>query len=347
MSYVLSREPPSFTNINDLTYLRMYLVGPVIHTLDEGIVSELTNLVSLHLPFSYFNGIAKGAFRGMNKLTYLNLAYNKLAYVEDGALSELSSLEDLYLHGNELVSVPDNVFEGLTDLTLLYLDNNPGFPSNALVQADSVISLYLRYNEYHTLDPYVFQQMDSLRYLDISDPFVCDCKLQWTSLVEQYQVYIQSAVCSEISDHFSRSTSITTQSLYTNCSQTESFQCFNKSITCPNSQVCHNTDTGYFCGCPRGYSLYSSGECNDIDECNEATNCQQACQNTKGSFYCTCNEGYELASDGCSCDDVNECLDLNGGCEFGCLNNIGSYQCQCHYGLELINKTHCDTEIHM
>ena len=67
--------------------------------------------------------------------------------------------------------------------------------------------------------------------------------------------------------------------------------------------------------------------------------------NTDGSSHCTCNEGYELASDGYSCDDVNECLDLNGGCEFGCLNNIGSYQCQCHYGLELINKTHCDTEI--
>ena len=109
--------------------------------------------------------------------------------------------------------------------------------------------------------------------------------------------------------------------------------------------MCHNTDTGYFCGCPRGYSLYSSGECKDENECDEETDCQHTCVNTNGSFYCTCNEGYELASDGYSCDDVNECLHLNGGCEFGCLNNIGSYQCQCYYCLELINKTHCDTEI--
>ena len=58
-----------------------------------------------------------------------------------------------------------------------------------------------------------------------------------------------------------------------------------------------------------------------------STICQQAMPEYKRFILCTCNEGYELASDGCSCDDVNECLDLNGGCEFGCLNNIGSYQC--------------------
>ena len=345
MGYVLSREPPSFTNLVSLTHLRMYLVGPVTHVLDDGIVSGLTNLVILYLPNSYFNGIAKGALRDMNSLTNLDLRNNELTYIEDGALSELSSLERFYLYENELVSVSDNVFEGLTDLTYLYLDNNPGFPLNALLQARSVVYLYLRYNGYHTLDPYVFQQMDSLRYLYLSDPFVCDCKLQWASLVEQYQVYIQSAVCSEISDHFSRSTSITDQSLYTNCSQTESFQCFNKSITCPNSQVCHNTETSYFCGCPRGYVLPSSGQCTDTNECNEATDCQHTCVNTDGSFYCTCNKGYELASDGYSCDDVNECFDLNSGCEIGCRNTIGSYQCYCEYGHQLYNDTNCLSDI--
>ena len=279
----------------------------------------------------------------MSKLTYLSLAYNELTYIEDGALTELSSLEQLDLNENELLSVSDNVFEGLTDLTYLNLDDNPGFPLNALILARSVIRLYLRYNGYHTLDPYVFQQMESLRYLYLSDPFVCDCRLHWTSLVDQYELYIQSAVCSESYDPFPRS--ITTQSFYTNCSQTESFQCFSKSITCPSYQVCHNTENSYFCGCAIGDSLQSSGQCLDTNECDGTTNCQHTCVNTDGSFYCTCDEGYELASDGYSCDDVNECLYLNGGCELGCLNTIGSYQCQCYYGLDLINETHCDTEI--
>ena len=114
-------------------------------------------------PFRTSYGIAKGAFRGMNSLKYLNLAYNELTYIEDGALSEFSSLRRFYLDDNELVFLSDNAFEGLTDLTILELDNNQGFPLNSLIQADSVIYLSLRYNGYHTLDPYVFQQMDSLK----------------------------------------------------------------------------------------------------------------------------------------------------------------------------------------
>ena len=338
LQYVLSSEPPSFTNLLSLTYLSVSLVGPVTHALDEGIVSGLTNLVTLSIFHSYFNGITKGAFRNLNKLKYLHLEYIKLAYIEDGALRDLSSLKLLSLYNTNIQIVSDNVFEGLTDLTFLHLNYNPEFPLTALIQAKSVIKLYLGYNGYHTLDSYVFQQMNSLTYLFLSDRFVCDCDLRWTSLVGQYGLNILYGVC----EHFSRP--ITSVSLYANCSQTESFQCFNKSITCPDNQVCHNTEDSYFCGCPRGYALHNSGQCKDVDECDETTDCQHTCQNTEGSFHCTCDEGYELSSDGYSCDDIDECQVLHGGCEFGCSNTVGSYQCECNYGLELINKTHCDTE---
>ena len=343
MRYVLSREPPSFTNLLSLTYLRVFLVGPVTNALDEGIVSGLTNLVILYMYHSYFNGIAEGVLRNLNKVQDLSIGYSELVYIEDGALRDLSSLERLHLHDNNIQIVSDNVFEGLTDLTYLGLNNNPGFPLTALIQAKSVIFLYLSYNGYHTLEPYVFQQMNSLTILHLSDPFVCDCDLRWTSLVGQYGLTIQSSGCSESSDHFSRSITITT--LYTNCSQTESFQCFDKSIICPENQVCHNNENSHFCGCPRGYALHSSGQCKDVDECDETTNCQHACQNTEGSFHCTCDEGYELSSNGYSCDDIDECQVSNGGCEFGCRNTVGSYQCYCYYGHKLTNETHCDNEI--
>ena len=52
-----------------------------------------------------------------------------------------------------------------------------------------------------------------------------------------------------------------------------------------------------------------------------------------------------MDSNGSSCDDINECHELNGGCEFGCRNSIGSFQCYCYHGYELKNETHCDTEI--
>ena len=340
LHYVLSREPPSFINLLSLTYLSVSLAGPVTHALDEGIVSGLTNLVTLSLSNSYFNGITEGAFRHLNKLTRLYLANNELTYIEDGAFRDLSSLEVLLLFNNNLQIVSDNVFEGLTDLIILYLNSIPEFPLTALIQAKSVIYLYLRYNGYHTLEPYVFQQMDSLRYLYLSDPFVCDCDLRWTSLVGQYQLNIYG-VCDNNSLR-----SITNTTLYTNCSQTDSFQCFNKSITCPNNQICNNTENSYFCGCPRGYALHSSGQCVAVNECNETMDCQHTCQNTEGSFHCTCDVGFELSSDGYSCDDIDECQVSNGGCESGCRNTIGSYQCYCYYGLELTNDTHCGDKIH-
>ena len=343
--YVLSREPPSFTNLLSMTYLRIYLVGPVTRAFDGIVLDGLTNLVVLYLENSYFNGITKGAFRNSKQLTFLSFGKNELAYIEDGAFTEILSLERLYLHENNILTVSDNVFEDLTDLTYLTLSSTPGIPLNALIPAKSVTYLYLQYNGYHSLDPYAFQQMNSLEYLYLSDPFVCDCKLQWTSLVGQYGVYISSGICSEMMDSFQRSPSITNQQLYTNCSQTESFQCFNKSINCFGNQICHNTENSYFCGCPKGYALRSSGDCIDIDECDEATDCQHTCQNTKGSFHCGCNEGYELSSDGYSCNDVNECQEWNGGCEFGCRNTIGSYQCYCEYGHQLYNDTSCLSDI--
>ena len=159
-------------------------------------------------------------------------------------------------------------------------------------------------------------------------------------------IYSTYGVCSEPNNFFQKS--ITNPQLYTNCSQTESYQCFNKSITCPSNQVCHNTEDSYFCGCPIGYSqhrLHSSGECKDFDECDEETNCQHSCENTEGSYHCVCEEGYKLATNGYDCDDVNECQEWNGGCEFGCGNTMGSFQCYCEYGHQLYNKTHCEESI--
>ena len=339
LGYVLSREPPSFTNLLSLTFLEVRLSGPVTHALDESVVSGLTNLVRLFLTESYFNGITEGAFRNLNKLEYLYIGINELAYIEDGAFRDLSSLKLLSLYNNYIQIVSDNVFESLTDLISLDLSNNPEFPLTALIQAKSVVLLHLNNNGYRTLDSYVFQQMNSLRDLYLTDPFVCDCDLRWTSLVGQYGLTIRNGVCD---NNFSMS--ITNITLYANCSQTESFQCFDKSITCPDNQVCNNTEDSYFCGCSRGYVLHSSVHCEDVDECNGTTDCQHTCQNTEGSFHCTCDEGYELSSDGYSCDDIDECQMSNGGCEFGCRNIVGSYECYCYYGHNLTNKTHCDNE---
>ncbi|KAI6647882.1 hypothetical protein LOD99_8469 [Oopsacas minuta] len=343
VGYCISKETPSFTNLQYLTSLNVRIVGPFRRTIDNTIVRGLSNLVYLSFPNSDFSSITKGALDGLNSLTYMNFQNNKISIIEDGTFSELSSLLQLYLPNNGIKIISNNVFEGLNELTYLRLDENPEFPIEALVKLTSVVILYLQYYEYHTLDSYIFQQMKSLASIYLSDPYICDCRLQWTSIVSQYGVNIYNGVCSEPNIFFQKY--ITNPQLYANCSQTESYQCFNKSITCPSNQVCHNTQDGYLCSCPRGYSLHNSGECKDFDECDEATECEHTCVNTEGSYHCGCEKGYKLATNGNDCEDVNECLELNGGCEFGCRNSIGSYQCFCEYGHKLYNETQCEESI--
>ena len=164
--------------------------------------------------------------------------------------------------------------------------------------------------------------MESLKYLYLSDPFICDCKLQWTSQVEQlgYTYDIQFVWIHQVTFRGQSQIKVSIQI----APKQAHFNVLVNRLLVPAFKYVITRILSYFCGCPKGYVLPSSGQCIDANECNEATNCQHTCANTEGSFYCTCNEGYELASDGYSCDDVNECLELNGGCEFGCLNNKGS-----------------------
>ena len=342
--YISSKEPPSFKKLQSLTSLSIGLVGSETHTFDETIVSGLSNLVYLSFYSSYFNRITKGAFRNLNRLTGLYFGNNKITYIEDGAFTDCTNLRRLYLDNNGLSNISNNVFEGLSKLTDLRVTQNPGFPVSVLSQTRNLVQIHLNYNEYQTLDPYVFQQMKRLTYLGLNDPFMCDCKLQWISVVHTFGISIGwFPRCSQPLEF--QHNQIYDTSVYSNCSQSQTYQCFDKSITCPSNLVCHNTNISYTCGCPIGYEMNVSGNCTDVNECDKETNCQHTCVNTEGSFYCICDKGYKLASNGYECDDVNECHEWNGGCEHGCGNTIGSYQCYCQEGHQLYNGTHCETNI--
>ncbi|XP_054732983.1 fibrillin-1 [Anastrepha obliqua] len=100
-------------------------------------------------------------------------------------------------------------------------------------------------------------------------------------------------------------------------------------------------DNGHSCAtsCPPGFmvSLEDSSKCVDIDECATQSPCEYNCINTNGSYECICPKGYKL-SNGRNCEDINECLNDNGGCVGGeCVNHVGSYQCKCPLGHRLAN----------
>ena len=335
---LIVKEKPSFTNLQFLSNLEVGLKGPKTYTFDDTIVRGLSDLV--YLVMRGFNGITKEAFENVNKLEYLDFAECGLSYIEEGAFKNMPELAVIYLEDNILSNVSENAFEGLDNLDDLDVSGNPLFPLGALCSARFVHRLFLQYNEYQTLDPSTFQEMKYLEKLYVyKNPFICDCKLHWTSVLSQYGVTVYDGMCSQPPELDQRE--ITDPTIYTNCSQTTTYQCLNKSVTCPDDTVCRNIDDSYICSCSIGYSSNGSCSCEDVDECEEQNNCTQSCNNTVGSYLCLCNEGYILANDGYSCEDVNECQLEIAGCEFGCINTNGSYQCYCDYGYELEKSTHC------
>ncbi|EDO48381.1 predicted protein, partial [Nematostella vectensis] len=70
---------------------------------------------------------------------------------------------------------------------------------------------------------------------------------------------------------------------------------------CSASVPCHPGDlpSMHRCVCPPGFTGI---QCDDIDECTNASACHvnAACTNTPGSYTCTCKQGYH--GDGKRCD---------------------------------------------
>ena len=341
-SDLLSTNWPSFSKLDSLIYLTARIIIGGNQVLDSSYFNDLSNLGSLDLSYSSFASIMEGTFDNMDSLYYLYLDNNQISSLQDGALSGLTYLRYLSLEDNGLRDVSYDIFRDLNQLTYLNLNENPEFPLSTIIKLQNLRTLNINYNNYQTIEPYVFQQMKQLATIYMNNPFTCDCNLQWASIIKQFGVYIRNSYCLDPVDTFGRS--ITNEDSYTNCTRTQSYQCFDKSISCENNEVCHNTESGYSCGCPIGYELNKIGHCGDIDECDEANQCQHSCVNTDGTFYCACNVGYRLSDNGYDCEDINECQEGIEECEYGCKNTIGSYQCYCEVGHQLYNETNCNND---
>ncbi|XP_015599681.1 fibrillin-2 isoform X1 [Cephus cinctus] len=110
--------------------------------------------------------------------------------------------------------------------------------------------------------------------------------------------------------------------------------------SCPaQTHVCVNTNGSYVCDvvtpCRNGYIRDKvSGECVDIDECQDGPGCREHehCQNLPGSYDCSplCGPGWLFNTRTKSCQDVDECLLGQHNCPQGthtCSNTNGSFTC--------------------
>ena len=229
--------------------------------------------------------------------------------LDNNIFRDLVSLSYLSWRYSSLVNVSRDCFRGLSSLS--YID--------------------LSYASISYLSSETFQHLPSLQELIVSGSQLnCTCRLQWMSIVDSNDWIDIVGECDGSGQP------VGSPSTYSQCHSTESYQCFNKLVSCDS--VCINTASSYICACTEGYGLTlieAEQACHDIDECVQNTSLclGQNCRNTLGSYQCYCEEGFLPVSDGSSCSDIDECVQNTSLClEQNCRNTLGSYQCYCEEG---------------
>ena len=119
-------------------------------------------------------------------------------------------------------------------------------------------------------------------------------------------------------------------------------ECYEGSAVC-GDLMCVNTEGGYDCLCPTGYTSDKTTEgqssCRDIDECTETDHCGlYGCENFPGDYICECplHSQWNPLDHVCTIIQEDFCnIQLSNPCgEFGkCIpEGLDGYHCQCIAG---------------
>ena len=246
----------SFSGLTGLTYLYTgYLNIPnPINTL-----SPLVRLKGLYIHYSRLTDISfltQTPF--LYRLTRLGFDHNLITQIPAGIFSNYANLAYLSLYNNSLIQLESEAFKRLSNLEILFLNSNPiqNLSLTAFKGLESLRVLSLQDTSLTSLSSRMFEYLPSL--VDIwlrSTPLHCNCSLQWIPKVHHsFNFYLSNAVCASPSEH--RSKLATDPSIYTECIQDLSYQCFNRSVSCPTASYCQDTLDTYTCVCEQeGYTF--------------------------------------------------------------------------------------------
>ena len=221
-------------------------------------------------------------------LTILGFIHNLITQIPAGIFSNYANLADLNLYDNSLIQLESDLFKGLSNLEILSLDSNPiqNISLTAFKELKSLRELSLYSTSLTSLSSRMFEYLPSLVDISLySTPLHCDCSLQWIPKVHQsFNLYLSRAVCVSPSEH--RDKLATDPSIYTECIQDLSYQCFNRSVSCPTGSYCQDTLDTYTCVCEQeGYTFIRN-----LNKCVSSEDINNLLQmlNTKTSPTATC-----------------------------------------------------------
>lgn len=165
---------------------RLIMSGNALHTLEQGLFTNLTRLESLELnDCGLRNPIDPKVFGDgvYTNIVELKLSKNPLTVPDDGPLlpTQLSGLESLDLSHCDITRLNENLFSRTKNLTKLNLSHNriAGVENLALLRKLRLLEhLDLSSNNLTTVNSRVFKANPRLLSVNlIGNPFVCNCSL--------------------------------------------------------------------------------------------------------------------------------------------------------------------------
>ena len=246
----------SFSGLTALTFLyitNLNIPNPITT------LSPLVRLKELYIHYSRLTDVSfLTQTPSLYGLTILELGYNLITQIPAGIFSNYANLVHLSLYHNSLILLESEVFRGLSNLETLFLTFNPiqNISLTALKGLESLRVLSLQDTSLTSLSSRMFEYLPSLTNIGLySAPLHCDCSLQWMPKVHHsFNLRLSRALCASPSED--RNKLATDTSIYTECIQDLSYQCFNRSVSCPTASYCQDTLDTYTCVCEQeGYTF--------------------------------------------------------------------------------------------
>ena len=202
-------------------------------------------------------------FKNYTQLVLLNMGYNSISIINR---FHSKNLKKLYLDNNQITHVPEDTFRDTPLLSYIRLYNN----------------------DITRLSSRTFEHLDQIKYIFLyNNPLQCDCGLRWLYNVNQeysiqFKYQLNNFLCATPPQH--EGISALNSSLYTNCDEELSYQCFDRTISCPVGSYCQDTRDSYKCVCEGEGVAFSRtlNQCVDIESMIENGSC---CK--KGQAVCT------------------------------------------------------------
>ena len=275
--------PNQFMNLTDQTFSGLtaltYLYVRQCHIPNPATTfSPLVRLSRLYYQSSELTDISfLNKTPSIYKLKSLSFSSNILTSIQSNTFSRYSYLTRLYLGNNKISRLENECFKGLDRIKNLYLDSNQltELNSTTFKGLKSLTNINLNHNHIPHISSRIFESLPNLNVIYLNGvPLHCDCSLQWMSIVN---LNIYNSLCSTPPQHSGKRA--TYPSIYVNCTQELSYQCFDRSNSCPTGSYCQDTFNSYTCVCEEENYLFIT-PLNMCISYDQLTQCHAQCSTT-------------------------------------------------------------------